>query len=64
MSMSHRGPEVAHSNSSFRESGCPHCGSAAILARDRLFSDSRAGRIRGEEYRCRDCSGEFVLRVR
>ena len=39
---------------------CPHCGSAAVFAREHVFAD-RTGRIRGEDYRCRDCGQEFVL---
>jgi hypothetical protein len=52
---------VSNSNLSLSEARlCPHCGSSAVLARERLFAD-RTGRIRGDDYRCRDCSGEFVL---
>ena len=41
-----------------RESICPHCGSVLVTALGRVSAYS--GEIRCE-YRCRDCSKEFVL---
>ena len=47
-----------------RERACPHCGSAAVQARVRVFADNSTGRLRGEEYHCRDCAKEFMLLIR
>ena len=41
-----------------RESICPHCRSVLVTALGRVSAYSREIRC---EYRCRDCSKEFVL---
>jgi DNA-directed RNA polymerase subunit RPC12/RpoP len=41
-----------------RESICPHCRSVLVTALGRVSAYSKEVRC---EYRCRDCSKEFVL---
>ena len=41
-----------------RESICPHCRSVLVTALGRVSANSKELRY---EYRCRDCSKEFVL---